>query len=723
MRTSLSCRRTAVLLVAAATAAAATTGSPAFAAAVPASAPVSAAAAVPVAAATARPAAAPAPAPAPAGPLTNLSHLDFLTTRVAPPPQARHTTWRLAAEPAVTVLWVYANGNPDGSFTRVGGGTYDPATKTYGQGAYDADDIARAAVVYLRHWRQSGDAASRDHARELLRGLTYLQTATGPGAGNVVLWMQPDGRLQPSATPADTPDPSDSGASYWLARTIWALGEGHADFSAPTATPADRAFARFLAAREDLAVRALGRETLNRYPRDVEVDGRARPAWLVTGGADASAEAVLGLSAYVDAGHGQPVDVVGQRRARTALAELSRGIASMSAGDAFTWPYGAVLPGVTSVSQWHAWAGLAPAALASASATLHAPTLLRAAQRDAVTFTAHLLVQGGPDDGWAPTPVDRSQIAYGADSRVESLQALADVTHQPAAERLTGVAASWFFGDNPAGRAVYDPRTGVTSDGVAADGTVNPGSGAESTIHGLLTMLALDRDPVAAAVARSAAVVGRTTDTLVEAESGSRRGSAVVVTPAQAATGESQWSGGAYVRLGAGGTVTLTAAVPAGALLMPVTRFLRGSAATRWSVGRGARTRVLGVVHQDRIGAPGVSPWPGALEVTTLQPSPPATTVTVTTAGAGTAAVDAVLVQPAVETLRLAAPAAPGAATLVRSFAFVPRVVTVRVAGHGTVTLDVFTAGGRLLSSTRHRVGAVLPVRLPAGGTALATRG
>ena len=72
----------------------------------------------------------------------------------------------------------------------------------------------------------------------MLRGLTYLQTATGPNAGNVVLWLQPDGTLNPSAEPKELPDPSDSDASYWLARTAWALGEGYAAFKR-----ADPAFA------------------------------------------------------------------------------------------------------------------------------------------------------------------------------------------------------------------------------------------------------------------------------------------------------------------------------------------------------------------------------------------------------------------------------------------------------------------------------------------------
>jgi hypothetical protein len=105
----------------------------------------------------------PVPAAAtPAPPLTNLAHLDSLTTTVTPPAQAGHSTYRIASEPAVGVLWVYADHLAGGGYRPTGGGPYDAATNTYGQGAYDADDISRAAVVYLRHWSQFGDRASRD---------------------------------------------------------------------------------------------------------------------------------------------------------------------------------------------------------------------------------------------------------------------------------------------------------------------------------------------------------------------------------------------------------------------------------------------------------------------------------------------------------------------------------------------------------------------------------
>ena len=152
-----------------------------------------------------------APGVARAAPLTNTAHLDFLGDTVVPPAQPGHSTF---GSGPIGVLWTYADRNADGSYRRVGGGAYDAASNTYGQGAFNADDIARAAVVYVRHWRQTGSAASRARAYGLLRGLAYLQSPNG----NVVLWMQPDGTLNASAEPVELPDPSDSDASYWLAQ-------------------------------------------------------------------------------------------------------------------------------------------------------------------------------------------------------------------------------------------------------------------------------------------------------------------------------------------------------------------------------------------------------------------------------------------------------------------------------------------------------------------------
>lgn len=255
---------------------------------------------------------------APAQRLTNLAHLDWLTDRVTVPDTAAHTTYRLTEDPKIGVIWVYADARDGGTFERVGGGGLDPATGHWGQGSYDSDDMTRAAVVYLRDWLATGSAHAKEQAYQQLRGVAYFQTATGPYAGEGVLWMQPDGSLNPTPTPPDSPNPADSGASYWLARTLWAYGEGYAAFR-----DSDPDFAAFLAGRMRLTVAALDRDVLSNYGKYQVIHGIRVPAWLIVDGADASSEAMLGLAAYVRAGG------PGAGRAASALMKLARGVAEM----------------------------------------------------------------------------------------------------------------------------------------------------------------------------------------------------------------------------------------------------------------------------------------------------------------------------------------------------------------------------------------------------------
>ncbi|MHB8184621.1 MAG: hypothetical protein ACYDDU_00790 [Dermatophilaceae bacterium] len=643
-----------------------------------------------------------------AHPLTNLTHLDWLGDHVSPPAQAGHTTYRLAEQPSIDVLWTYAEPTTTGgAYRHVGGGRYDATTNTYGQGAYNADDMSRAAVVYLRHWKLTGSTTSRAAAYGMLRGLTYLQTSSGKNAGNVVLWMQPDGTLHPSADPVELPDPSDSDASYWLARTTWALGEGYAAFKAQ-----DPAFAHFLRARMDLAVAALQRQVLDKYGRHLQVDGRRTPAWLVANGADASAEAVLGLAAYVEAG--------GSRAARTALAQLSEGIAAMSTGDARTWPFGAVLPWALSRSDWHAWGSQMPAALARAAAVLHNTGLARVATTDSAVFDPLMLTSGGPDQARLPTQIDRSQIAYGVDSRLQSLLATAEVQHSAGLRQLAGITAAWYFGANGSGLPAYDPATGRTVDGIAADGTVNHNAGAESTIHGLLSMLALDANPDVAAIARTASIRERVGTMTAQAEDAQLAGSAAVVRPSSTWTGESQYGGSGYVALGEGGSATLTVPRGSSRLVQPVVDLRPGSTAvTTFRSG----ALVLGVVRSGDVGAQGDSPAPGALLPVTLAVTLPAgaTRVTATTEASGgdTAILDAVMIEPLVSRYVLGGDG-HGTAVL-RSASRTTEHTTVVLPGSGRARVYVYDGTGRLVGE-RSSSARTVPVAVLAGGFTIVRR-
>ncbi|WP_371407549.1 hypothetical protein OHA10_18885 [Kribbella sp. NBC_00662] len=556
------------------------------------------------------------PASATSSRLSNLAHLDFLRASVTPPATPGHTTF---GSGPVGVLWTYADRQSDGSYKRIGGGSYDASTNTYGQGAFNADDIARAAVVYLRHWKQFHETTSLDAARGLLRSLTFLQSANG----NVVLWMQPDGTLNPSADPVELPDPSDSGPSYWLARTVWALGEGYAVFR-----KTDRAFAAFLRDRLELAIAALDRQVLVRYGQYNVVDGRRLPAWLIVNGADATSEAVLGLSAYVQAG--------GSPRARRALTQFANGIAAMAAGSTREWPFRALMPWGESISDWHAWGAQMPSALAAAADALGAPKLRAPAIGDTAGFTPLLMTAGGPDNGWLPVPIDRTQIAYGVDARLQGVLSVG-------LKQLAAFVAAWYFGANRAGQPMYDAGTGRTYDGISGDGTINRNSGAESSIHGQLSMLALDAHPDVARLTGTPSYDGLQ---IVEAESAV---GGQVVTPPSAWTGESQWSNGSYLSLDGTATWTVPAS-PQPRLVLPVVNLTDAPtpARTTWTAG----TRTLGTLTHV-CGPQGISAAPGALLPLTLANPLPAGATALSVRSQGTAQLDALLLLPTVSSLRI----------------------------------------------------------------------
>ena len=136
---------------------------------------------------------------------------------------------------------------------------------------------------------------------------------------------------------------------------------------------------------------------------------------------------MLGLVAYLGV---YPDD----GKAARALDRYAEGIEAMASGAVGVWPFGAILPSTGSQSLWHAWGGLAPAALAAASAVTGRG--LDAAVGDVGVFTPQLMTSGGPFNAWSPVPGE-SQIAYGVQSRVESLLRTADATGGE------GLRASW----------------------------------------------------------------------------------------------------------------------------------------------------------------------------------------------------------------------------------------------------------------------------------------
>lgn len=643
------------------------------------------------------------------GTVTNLAHLDFLLDSVPLKSNVPgHETFDQAAAPTAEALWVYANRNDDGTFTRVGGGDVtDTARGYYGQGAFDADDIARAAVVYVRDWHQTKSIDSKQHAYGLLRDLTYLQTSSGPNAGNVVLWQQSDGTLNPSPTPSDSPDPSDSANSFWLARTIWALGEAY-----PVFRETDPAFGAFLLDRLHLAIDALNRGTLADYGTWQRVNGATVPGWLISGSTGGSAEALLGLTAAYTAEPNDPA-------VRTAAFQLAKGVAGMASGDAQHWPFGAFLSSTTSRSVWNAWAGLAPAALSNAGVVFHRADWQHTAQTATAQFAAQVLASGGPDNGWTPTPFDTTQIAYGVDSLVESLVTVGDNTGDTGMLSLAAIAAGWFFGANPANTPTYDPATGVCVDGISASAVVNRNCGAESTIHTDLALLVLDahRDARAIAVGLTSrsTVDGITT---VEAESGHRTGGARILTPAQAWTGSANWSGGAYVDAPLWSTVSVDVTTSRPSNVYPVVNQPASPAGwTLWTaLGNRRSPSLLGVTTNGSAGPQGIAPTASVLRPLSLARTIGPGTTTVTAVVLGSIQLDALLVQPVISHLRVDGPRGRDLYVSATTRPAVERLVL-----RNTATAQQFDDRGHLVSTVALPEGAVEVAVAPGGFTVVAT--
>ncbi len=379
----------------------------------------------------------------------NFTHLLHLTER------AQH------ANTALELVHVYAE-YPDYEWV-------DAA----GEGTACVDDAARAAVLWLREAEATGRGEAQRHARRLLRFLLYMQREDGTFANFV------DRRLQPNLE-GRTSRPC---LCWWTARAAWALAEGMSYFS-------ERAPAFADSLREALVrLRRPVDSLLVLYGvRKVGV-AMSYPTWLIHGsGADASAVLVLALL--------EAREALGKPWADRAARQLLDGILAMQVTDRSDTLYGALL---CYEDLWHAWGANQLYALVRAWEVLRDPRYLQAAEAEARHWWGRLLVRGFVHrvDLKRQRSSRYPQIAYDIRPATWGLLALAGATGEELWSVAAGLWASWLLGNNAAALAMYDSLTGRCFDEIIGPEHVNRNSGAESTIEALLTLQAVQADPVA----------------------------------------------------------------------------------------------------------------------------------------------------------------------------------------------------------------------------------
>lgn len=384
--------------------------------------------------------------------LINLDHLVFLTEPVT------------FGDQPVAIVHIYSE-TPEYEWV-------DAA----GEGISAVDDVARAALVYLEYYDQTGDTRALDYARLCLDFVRYVQNEDGTFYNFV---LDRTGTLN-----------TEGGTSYkslgwWAMRSLWSLAEGYRIFA-----PLDPAYAAELQDSYKLTEAALAAAYNGHRDEYSQVHDFSVPAWIPGGAADVSSVMLLALTAYYR------VDPNPQTQA--LIEYVADGVSAYQLGDSQAYPFG-MHPVVTDApGYWHAWGSHQVHALAEAGKALGRQDWIDSAARDANTFWMRQLAFE-PIHEIGVLPRRAGQIAYDVDMMVQGYMALYRATGDERYAQYAGLSASWFLGNNMAGVPMYDPETGRCFDGI--DGPVawrvNRNAGAESTIEALLALLTVNRSPAA----------------------------------------------------------------------------------------------------------------------------------------------------------------------------------------------------------------------------------
>jgi len=402
------------------------------------------------------------------------------------------------------------------------------------EGISAVDDVARAAVVYLWQYERTGNAALLDLAKRCLEFTRYMQAQDGEFY-NFVLTRE--GKIN------ETGGTSYKSLTWWAFRALWALGEGVRVFDKVDKSYADALAADFKKTETALAA------TLKEYGRMTDLHGFSIPAWLPNGAADQSAIALLGLAAFQQS---RPNDATAD-----ALTKIADGIAKYQLGRDDRYPFGAHPMTDKAPGWWHNWGAQQVHALAVAGALMQRRDWIDSAASEADSqFLRHLAFERYRNLGVVPDRL--GQIAYGTNMLVQGYIALYRATGKEKYAQYAGLAASWYFGNNMANVPMYDPANGRVFDGIngPVDFRVNRNSGAESTIEGLMSLIAIADTPQAMKYIRVTPLDAPRWQVL-EAEDAARIDGQPLYYRADW-TGENQISGGRYVGLGTGQSMELT---------------------------------------------------------------------------------------------------------------------------------------------------------------------
>ncbi len=343
--------------------------------------------------------------------------------------------------------WIYADRQPDGSYRHA---------QAPGEGVTCVDDVARAAILYLRLFEKSAEESHYLKAREALDFLLAMQDVDG----DFFNFIFADGKINRNGPT------SRKGGNWWAARGLWALSTG-----AWVLSQRDPSYSMELARASHKAFRVL----LN-YERD----------GLIQGYTDISSVALLGaVELYRISNDLEVLNFIkrcsGSLRSKliTDKDSIFRGLVDENAPQ-------------ENVPNWHGWGSRQLEALAMTALALEDDELLGLAA-DAFKDGAMLLLSTGPVYSLSGFVQLFPQIAYAAEAAISTGYTLFSITNDREIATITALLGSWFIGLNSLGQSMIGPN-GEGYDGMEFS-HINRNAGAESTISMLLSLERLSRLP------------------------------------------------------------------------------------------------------------------------------------------------------------------------------------------------------------------------------------
>ncbi|TFB12806.1 hypothetical protein E3V33_04305 [Candidatus Marinimicrobia bacterium MT.SAG.4] len=369
----------------------------------------------------------------------NLAHLDYLSEIIS------------LDSTDVLIVYIYADAP---NYERIA---------AEGEGITAVDDVARAALVYLKYYEQFGGEGNLEKAKKALKFVLYMQADDGKFYNFIHAdhTINRDGRT------------SLKSFDYWSIRAIRAMSYGYKVYQSK-----DQEFAKQLKNAVEKTFPHIDKwmESQGQYSLTFPVN---IPLWLINNAGDQSSELVLGLIDYYIA--------TGDIRTEGYIRKLTDGLVKfqMSKGDYsgahLSWQ-----------NLWHAWGAHQVQAISKAYTVFGEEKWLTSLTEGAV-FLSKVVSENNLNEliffGTDSVTVNKyPQIAYGIHAVSSGLMEAYLITENEEYRVSMMRGLGWFKGENIAETVMYDPSTGRTFDGIDLNG-VNRNSGAESTIEALLLFL------------------------------------------------------------------------------------------------------------------------------------------------------------------------------------------------------------------------------------------